>query len=147
MARKSAINAVADAMLAALNVASLRAWASGGVYRGRPNAQTPPFVSIGPNSETPDDCFGTHYGAVVTVPIHAITSGQDADGDDRCADILNQIITLLDEPSVLTVTGWTVQNVRWVGTQISGDENLLLLTGDPTGIDGVATFEIQVKAV
>jgi hypothetical protein len=146
MARRSAINAVADGVKAALDVAALRAQAlaPGGVYRGRPNAQRPPFVSIGPCSEVPYDAMGLNYGAIVTVPIHAITNGTDANGESRCASILDKVMELLDEPSTVTATGYTVRQKLWMGTTIGPDENLLVLTGDPSGSDGVATFEFTV---
>lgn len=147
MARHSAINAVAEAVVTALNVAALRALCQGGVYRNRPQAQTPPFISVGPCSEQPDDAFGTHYGAIVTVPIHVITSGADANGESRAAGVLDKVLELIDEPSVLTVVGWTVHNMAWLGTTIGPDENLLMLTGDPSGIEGVATFAVQVTAL
>ena len=145
MARHSAINVVADAVAVALNVASLRALAPGGVYRNRPTAQQPPFVSVGPCSEVPDDAMGTHYGAIVTVPIHAITSGADANGESRCVSILDKVMELVDEPATLTIAGWTLRQVLWRSTSIGGDENLLAMTGDPTGIDGIATFEFTVR--
>jgi len=147
MVRHSAINAVAEVVVAVLNVPALRALCPGGVYRNRPTAQTPPFVSVGPCSEVADDALGTHYGAVVTVPIHVITSGADANGESRAITILDQVMALVDEPATWpAVPGWTVRQVLWAGTQIGPDENLLMLTGDPSGIDGVATFAVQVTA-
>jgi len=145
MARRSAINAVANAFKAALNVSALNTLAPGGVYRGRPQAQQPPLVSIGPCTEQPSDSFGINYGALVTVPVHVLTSGVDADGESRCAEILDKVMELLDEPAALTPTGWTVRQVSWAGTQIGPDEGLMMLTGDPTGIDGVATFVVTVR--
>jgi hypothetical protein len=146
MARHSAINPVAEAVVTALNVASLRALAPGGVYRNRPTAQQPPFVSVGPCSESADDAFGLHYGAIVMLPIHAITNGTDGNGESRCAGILDKVMELVDEPGTVTATGWTIRQVRWVGTSIGADENLLMM-GDPTGIDGVVTFEFTVWPV
>jgi len=145
MARRSAINPVAEAVVVALNVPALRAapLASGGVYRNRPTAQQPPFVSVGPCSEGPDDAFGLNYGAIVTVPVHAITNGTDAGGESRCAAILDKVMELLDEPATITATGWTIRQVVWRGTSIGADENLLMM-GDPAGLDGVATFEFTV---
>lgn len=147
MARHSAINAVANAVVATLNVASLRALCPGGVYRNRPTAQTPPFVSVGPCSETPDDAFGANYGAVVMVPVHVVTSGADAQGESRAATILDMVLALLDEPAAWpALVGWTVRQVAWAGTEIGPDEYLLTLTGDPSGIEGVATFAVTVTA-
>jgi len=145
MARRSAINAVAEAFKTAINVSALIALAPGGVYRNRPQAQTPPFVSIGPCTEQPSDSFGTNYGALVTVPVHVITAGTDDNGESRCVTILDKVMELLDEPASITPTGWTVRQVSWLGTQIGMDENLLAMTGDPSGIDGVATFVVTVR--
>jgi hypothetical protein len=143
MARHSAINPVAEAVVTALNVASLRALAPGGVYRNRPTAQQPPFVSVGPCHEEPDDTMG-RYGAIVTVPIHALTTGADANGESRCAGILEQIVALIEPPAVLTVTGLTVRYVKYLSMGIGSDDRLLATTGDASGIDGVAQFEIAV---
>ncbi|HAM57576.1 MAG TPA: hypothetical protein DCQ64_20065 [Candidatus Rokubacteria bacterium] len=145
MARRSAINAVAAAVQVTLDVQALRALAPGGVYRNRPLAQVPPFVSVGPCSEGPSDAFGWHYGAVVVVPVHVITSGADANGESRAVTILDVVMELLDDEEHLAVSGWQVMLINWVGTRIGPAENLLALETDPGGLDGVAEFQIQVR--
>ena len=142
MARRSAINAVADAILAALNVPSLRALCPGGVYRSLIPAQTPPYVVIGPCSESPDDCLGLGYGSVVTVPIRVTQVAGDAVSEDRAVDIVNQALALLDEPATLTVTGWTVGQVNWTGTQQTTIE-----TQDSAVAALAATVDVYVRQV
>jgi hypothetical protein len=142
MARKSAINPVADGFVVALNVAAIRALCPGGVYRGRPAAQSPPLISVGPCSEVAVDAFGTNYGSMVTVPVHVITSGADKDGESRAVTIMDSVLSLLDEPVTITATGWTVRQVEWLGTQVQADQGLMMLTGETTGIDAVATFAV-----
>lgn len=116
MARASAMNAVAAAVLTALNVSSVRALCPGGVSRARQRKGAPPYVTIGPHGETPDDALGTGYGAVVTSEIHVITSGEDADGDARALGIVDAIVALLDEPVALSVSGWSVRMVEYAGS-------------------------------
>ena len=144
MARHSAINVVADAVVAALNVTSIRALCPGGVYRNRPTAQTTPYLSIGPCSEQPDDRMGTHYAHIVTVPVRVVTSGADANGESRAIGILDAAMALLDEPvAAPTLTGWTIGMVRWVETRIEFTDLSLDGTGE-LGYIGTATFEYLV---
>lgn len=142
MARHSAINAVADAVVATLNTPALRALCPGGVYRNRPQAQAPPYVSIGPCSEEPDDAFGTFYGSIVTVPTRVVTSGMDANGESRAVSILDKVAELLDEPAVLTaVSGWSVGMVSWVGTQ----PEAMPFDDGTEGYVMVATWQFRVR--
>ncbi len=144
MARHSAINAVAEAVVTALNVAAVRALCSGGVYRNRPQAQTPPYLSVGPCSEIPDDRMGTHYAHIVTVPVRVLTSGADANGESRAITILDAVMALLDEPvTAPTITGWTIGMVRWVETRIEFTDLSLDGAGE-MGYLGTATFEYLV---
>jgi hypothetical protein len=144
MARRSAINAVADAVLAKLNVSSVTALCPGGVYRNRPTAQTSPFLSVGPCSEQPNDRMGTHYAHIVTVPVRVVTSGADANGESRAIGILDKVMELLDEPAAPpTVSGWTVGMVRWVDTRIEFTDLSLDGAGE-LGYVGTATFEYLV---
>jgi hypothetical protein len=113
MARKSAINAVANGVRATLNSASFQSLCAGGVYRGIPLAQKPPFASVGPCTERPWDACGAEYGAEVTVPVRVVTSGQDADGESRAADIIDAVIDLLDLRGSITVPGWQVCEIWW----------------------------------
>lgn len=140
MARKSAINAVADAVLAALNVPSLRALCPGGVYRSLIPAQTPPYVIVGPCSEIPDDHMGFGYGSIVTVPVRVTQVAGDAVSEDRAIDIVDKALALLDEPASLTVTGWTVSQVNWTGTQQTAIE-----TQDGSVPATSATLDIHVR--
>lgn len=143
MARKSAINAAADAVLAALNVASVRTLCPGGVYRSSLPAQTPPYVVVGPCSELPDDCLGLGYGSVVTVPVRVTQVAGDAVSEDRAVDIVNQALSLLDEPAALSVPGWTVSQVNWTGTQPTSIE-----TQDGSAVSAlVATVDIYVRQI
>jgi hypothetical protein len=142
MARASAINAVATALVTALNVPSVRALGPGGVYRNRPTAQTPPYISLGPSEETPADFMGTFYGSVVTVPIRVVTSGADADGESRALTILDACLARLDEPVALTVTGWTVMGVSWIGTRV----DVLLYEDGSEGYAATGTVAITVRA-
>lgn len=146
MARKSAINAVAEAVVATLNVPSLRALCQGGVYRNRPTAQTPPYLSVGPCAEEPDDAMGLHYGAIVTVPVRVVLSGADANGESRAITILDTVMALLDEPAVLTaVTGWSVGLVDWAETRIEFTDLGLTDAGVESGYVGTATFRFLVR--
>ena len=144
MARHSAINAVADAVVATLNVASLRALCPGGVYRNRPTAQTPPFVSVGPCSEGPADAFGLTYGAVVTVPVSVVTSGSDANGESRAVTILDAVMALIDEPvSWPALTGWTVTLVEWQETRVAAPDQFVMDDLAP-GYVGTSVFAVHV---
>lgn len=107
MARKSAINAVADAVVATLNVSAMLTLCPGGIYRGRPNAQEPPYISVTVPSSVPDDAFGWNLGAVLTIMVKAVTSGADANGSSRANTIIDKAMELLDEASHLSMTGWT----------------------------------------
>lgn len=140
MARRSAINAVADAVLAALNVASLRALCPGGVYRSLIPAQTPPYVIVGPCSEIPDDHMGFGYGSVVTVPVRVTQVAGDAVSEDRAVDIIDAALTLLDEPTALAVTGWTRTQTLWTGTRQTAVE-----THDGSVAALEAMFDIYVR--
>jgi len=143
MARRSAINAVANAVLTTLNVASLRALCPGGVYRNRPTAQTTPYVSLGPCREVGEDAFGVTYGAIVTVPVRVFTSSADADGESRVVTILDAAMALLDEPATwAAVTGWTVTLVDWQGTEIAELDSLD--EGGP-GYLGISVFAVHVS--
>jgi hypothetical protein len=143
MARHSAINAVANAVLTTLNVASLRALCPGGVYRNRPTAQTTPYVSLGPCREVGEDVFGVTYGAIVTVPVRVFTSSADADGESRVVTILDAAMALLDEPATwAAVTGWTVTLVDWQGTEIAELDSLD--EGGP-GYLGISVFAVHVS--
>jgi len=117
MARVFAADAVAAAVLTALNVSSIRTLCQGGVSRHR-RQQAPPYVTIGPCSEDPDDTFGTSgYGSVVEIPIHVITSGQEDQGDQRALTVASAIAALLDEPVALSLSGWTLRMTEWAGTR------------------------------
>jgi len=143
MARASAIPAVAAAVLEALNVATVRALCGGGhVSRNRHREDGPPYVSIGPCAEGPDDALGVHYGAVVEVPIHITTSGADADGDERGAQIANAIMAILDEPTTLTVPGWTLRMQEWVGTR----GEVMQFQDGAVGYNTTVTFHFHVRA-
>lgn len=145
MARRSAINAVADAVATTLNVAALRALCPGGVYRNRPLAQTAPYVSLGPSSEEPDDRMGLNYAHIVTLPVRVVTSGADANGESRVITILDKVMELLDEPATApTVTGWSVGMVRWLGTAVEFTDLSLDGAGD-LGYVGTATFQYLVR--
>jgi hypothetical protein len=146
MARHSAINVVAEAVVATLNVAALRTLCPGGVYRNRPTAQTPPYVSVGPCSEQPDDAYGTHYGAVVTVPVRVVVSGADANGESRAVTILDKVMSLLDEPAVRSAaTGWSVLLVNWTESRIDTAELDPLGASVEVGYVGTATFQFIVR--
>jgi hypothetical protein len=141
MARRSAINPVADAVVVALNVTTLRALAPGGVSRNRPANQVPPYVSLGPCSEVAADAAGTNYGADVTVPVRVITGGDAANGESRAASILDEAMRLLDLRTSLTVTGWQVLDIWWRGNRIAEDPQ-----ADGTmNYVGTATFLVQVR--
>jgi hypothetical protein len=142
MARTFAANSVATAVMAAINVSAIQTLCQGGVSRHR-RQQAPPYVSIGPCAEEPDDTFGTAgYGSVVEVPIHIITSGEDANGDARALTIASAIAALLDEPVALTVTGWSVRMVEWVETR---GQVVQFLDG-LVGYDTAMTWRIYVRA-
>lgn len=146
MARHSAINAVAEAVVTALTVPALRTLCQGGVYRNKPTAQTPPYVSVGPCSEQPDDRMGLNYAHVVTVPVRVVLSGADANGESRAITILDKAMELLDEPAILgAVTGWSVGLVNWVETRIEFTD---LSPGEAVGefgYVGTATFQFLVR--
>ena len=145
MARRSAINAVAEAVVTALDVAAVRALCPGGVYRNRPQAQTPPYLSVGPCHEGPLDAFGTSYGAVVTVPVSVVLSGADANGESRAITILDKVTELLDEPVAYpTLSGWTLTMVEWVETRIIQTDELLIGEG-PAPYLGTATWRFHVR--
>lgn len=146
MARHSAINAVAEAVVTALNVSAVRTLCQGGVYRNRPQAQAPPYISVGPCSEVPDDRMGMNYAHIVTVPVRVVTSGADGNGESRAITILDKVMELLDEPAVLgAVTGWSVGLVNWAETRIEFTD---LGGGDVAGelgYVGTATFQFLVR--
>jgi hypothetical protein len=141
MARHSAINAVADAVVAALNVPAFRALCPGGVYRNlRPN-QTPPYCVVGPCSEEPDDMLGYGYGAALSVPVTVVQMDADAVPEARAVTIIDQAMTLLDEPASWTITGWLARGVEWQGTAPTRLE-----FQDGSGGDALrATFVIRVR--
>jgi hypothetical protein len=141
MARASAVNAVATAVLTATNVSSVRTLCQGGVSRNRHRKGAPPYVSIGPCSEEPDDALGTGYRSIVHVPLHVITSGEDVDGDSRASAIASALMALIDEPASLTVTGWAVRQVRWVSTR---SEVVQFLDG-AVGYDTEVSFDVSVR--
>lgn len=116
MARVFAADTVAAAVLTAVNVSSIRTLCQGGVSRHR-RQQAPPYITIGPCSEEPDDAMGHGYGSVVEVPIHVITSGQEEHGDSRALTVASAIAALLDEPVSLSLTGWALRMTEWAGTR------------------------------
>lgn len=142
MGRQLATSAVKAAVLAALNVASVRTLCPGGVYRGVPTAQAPPFLVIGRTRETPWNAGGTHYGSEVSVQVRVDTSGVDPDGDKRATTILSEVMDLLEVRSDLTVTGWTVCDIWWMDTetdQVQYEDGRIAYVG-------TATFVVQVRA-
>lgn len=148
MARHSAINAVAEAVVAVLNVPALRTLCQGGVYRNRPQAQTPPFISVGPCSESPDDRMGLNYAHVVTVPIRVVLTGADANGESRAITILDKVMELLDEPAVLgAVTGWSLGLVNWAETRIEFTDLGVGDVAGELGYVGTATFQFLVRQI
>lgn len=141
MARSSATNAVAAGVMAALNVASLRVLAPGGVYRGRPPAQLPPYVMIGHCGEESWSSIGTHYGAEVRVPVVAVISGQDANGCERAGTIIDHVINLLELRTSITVEGWDVADV-WYRRCDESDDNTM---DGLVGYARTAIFDVQVR--
>lgn len=140
-ARGSAVNAVANAILTALNVASIRAVCPAGAYRNRPAAQTPPYLSIGRCIERPWDTFGK-YGSQVETQIRVETSGAESGGDGRAATILSHVLALLDDTTDLTLSGWTVHQMRW-------DETVMDTVAYPDGqvnYEGTVTLTVFVRA-
>lgn len=141
MARHSAITAVASAVVTALNVAAVRAVAPGGVHRNRPPNQPPPYVMVGPCSETPWDASGPNRGAAVRVPVTVKTSGQQAAGEAQAVAIADVVMSLLDVRTAIAVTGWTVCDIWWQGTAVNEDPQ----DDGLMGYAAVATFVVQVR--
>jgi hypothetical protein len=146
MARRSAINPIANAVLAMLNVASVRALCPGGVFRNRPKTPSPPYMAIGPCSERPTDNFGTNYGVVVIVPVSVLSPGFEGDGETRAVAALDEVMRILDEPSTYpTASGWSVRMIDWQETTVSEVEDLA--TSDVLGYQATAIFAIHARQV
>ena len=139
--RASAINAVSTAVVTTLNVADLRALCPGGVYRGVPLAQTPPFLSVGRCTERPWDTFARYFGSEVLVQLRVETSGADPDGESRAAGILSKALELLDDVTHLSVAGWTVHQVAWESTVM----DVVEYPDGTTGYVGTATLRVVVR--
>jgi hypothetical protein len=142
MARVEPCNPVAEAVVAALNVSSVRALCPGGVSRSRQRPGAPPFVHVDVEGDEPDDALGTNgYGSVVTVALHTITSGVDADGNSRAMEIKGAAVALLDEPAALTVTGFAVRMTNYTGTTSA----LTQFEDGAVGFDVVSRVQIHVR--
>lgn len=139
--RASAINAVSAAIVTTLNVAALRTLCPGGVYRGVPLAQTPPYLSVGRCAERPMDAFARTFGSAVTVQLRVETSGADPDGESRAAAILSKALELLDDVAHLSVTGWTVHQVAWEQTVMDTVD----YPDGTVGYVGTATITVVVR--
>jgi hypothetical protein len=140
--RYSAINAVSDAIVTALNVPAVRTLCPGGVYRGLTAAQTPPVLYVGRCTERPWDTFGKSFGSLVTAQIRCETSGADANGESRAAGILSKCLELLDDVTHLTVTGWTVHQIAWNDTTM----DTIAYSDGGLGYVGTATITVAVRS-
>lgn len=141
MARKSAINGVAGAVFTALNVAAVRTLCPGGVYRNEPLAQTTPYMSIGPCRETPWNAAGTYYGSEVTVPVRVVTNNQEPNGDSRASVILDAVLPLLETRGTLSVSGWAIGDVWWIGNDLTQEQ----MDDGTMRYVGTATFLVQAR--
>jgi hypothetical protein len=118
MTRQSAINAVVDAVKAAIDVAAVRALCVGGVHRGRGPGRVMPFVDLVGASESEWDTLGRR-APEVRVPITVTTSGAHPDGDEQATAIMAKVVELAS--AITTVTGWHLCLVTWDGTEMSQD--------------------------
>jgi hypothetical protein len=137
MAHASAGPAVMPAVLAALNVASLRALASGGVRKSQPRGLArPPYLWLQLQTEARWDCMGK-AGKRLTVSVHVVTQAPD---DDEAMAIVSQVVALLHE-APLAVTGWELNKCQ-VQDAIDGGEALVGLVASQHRI---VPFEIDVR--
>jgi len=109
---KDASGPVAVAVYAALNVASLTALATGGVFDmdDVPQSSTTPYVGIEVVDEQSGemDTMGKH-GAEVLVHVHAFSRYE---GGKEAQAIVGKAKELLDYQA-LTVAGWTFEACQW----------------------------------
>jgi hypothetical protein len=140
--RADAVNPVAAAVLARVNVPAVRALAPGGVSRNRVRRGGPPFIMIGPSQAGPDDAMGAAWGAVVDVPVHVITAGDDIDGESKGQAIAAAVVALVTDPATpLVVAGFAVRSVAWGGTTCAP----VAFADDFVGYDTAATLTITVR--
>ena len=137
--RASAISAVTAAVVAALNVSAYRTLCPGGVYRGMPLSQRPPFTQVGPARERPWDRMAKAYGTVVTVPVRVTTRGDVSEGDTQLSSIVNKALDLLDRKA-LSVTGWTWAATLWTDT----DQQETTNEDGTTGYIATVSFDVHV---
>lgn len=133
-----AASPVQAALYAVLNVASLTALATGGLYSDVPQGSTFPlaWLTFGDPAEEQAGTFGK-FGAIVHVDLHVYSRYE---GDDECLDILSKAYELVNH-AALTVTGFTAPRVEMGSVTIAVEE-----LNDKAIRHGIGRFEVQVLA-
>ena len=137
MAHLSAIDAVTETIVDALNVSAMKSTlATNGVYAHVPQGTDPPYVRVDSPVETRMDTMGK-AGKTVSLNVHAFS---DYKGPTKAAQMISKAVELLHYQS-LSVAGHTTVAVQYDGGTDAGDE----IVNGKTVYHYVGTFNVTVQ--
>jgi hypothetical protein len=136
MPHRSAIEAITDAVMNALNVTAMTTLATGGVFNYKPASPTYPYVRVGDPSERRLDVM-QRAGKECTIQVHVHSTSAD---DRQSAQIISKAVELLHEQP-LTVSGHTLVGVQYATGYDAGPQ----LVGSTEVKHFVGVFRIQVQ--